>query len=69
MAVSTTLTMIGHGDLMKDRAEKKQTDRSLFDQKCVTCGTWMVSTENKVNEVTTITYSCPECGLTYTVDK
>ncbi|UGV40352.1 hypothetical protein J7W08_09735 [Methanococcoides orientis] len=54
---------------MKDKGENKKMDRSLFDQKCITCGTWMASTEKKANEITTITYSCPECGLTYTVDK
>ncbi|MCK5660928.1 MAG: hypothetical protein KAH86_06170 [Methanosarcinales archaeon] len=38
--------------------------RTIFDQKCPTCGTWMDS-EIKIKD-DTITYSCSECGLTYT---
>jgi predicted RNA-binding Zn-ribbon protein involved in translation (DUF1610 family) len=45
-------------------------DRTIFDQKCITCGTWMQRTV-KVgrNGIGSFTYSCPECGLSYTVDE
>jgi predicted RNA-binding Zn-ribbon protein involved in translation (DUF1610 family) len=49
---------------------EKSSNRTIFDQKCVTCGTWMDRIENKnKNAAITVTYSCPECGLSYTVDE
>ena len=37
---------------------------TIFDQKCITCGTWMNTTEKKNDDVV-MTYFCPECGLSY----
>ncbi|QLC49153.1 hypothetical protein HWN40_02150 [Methanolobus zinderi] len=45
-------------------------DRTIFDQKCITCGTWMQRTVNSSRTgAKTFSYSCPECGLSYTVDE
>lgn len=45
-------------------------DRTIFDQKCITCGTWMRRTVSIARSGTrSFTYSCPECGLSYTVDE
>ncbi|MBN2110033.1 MAG: hypothetical protein JW705_02960 [Methanosarcinaceae archaeon] len=57
---------------MSDMNEKpdSNTDRTIFDQKCITCGAWMQRTVNlSKNGIRTSTYSCPECGLSYTVDE
>ncbi|WP_406655507.1 hypothetical protein V7O62_06880 [Methanolobus sp. ZRKC2] len=54
----------------KNEKQGSNTDRSIFDQKCITCGTWMQRTVNSNRTgVRTLTYSCPECGLSYTVDE
>ncbi|MCK5660195.1 MAG: hypothetical protein KAH86_02475 [Methanosarcinales archaeon] len=42
-------------------SSKEENKRTIFDQKCPTCGTWMDTEMEK----DTITYSCSECGLTY----
>lgn len=43
-------------------------DRTIFDQKCITCGEWMETTkENSKKGAVITTYSCPQCGLSYSV--
>ncbi|HIH44903.1 MAG TPA: hypothetical protein HA257_07490 [Candidatus Methanoperedenaceae archaeon] len=52
-----------HGD------KKENGNRSIVDQKCPTCGCWMKSRQVKSERgICTITYSCPDCGLTYSAD-
>jgi len=54
---------------MAGKKQSSSKDRTLIDQKCITCGTWMKTTEDKTKKgAVTITYFCPECGLSYTVD-
>jgi len=44
-------------------------NRALSDQKCPTCGSWMRSAVKKSEKgKDIITYSCPECGLTYSAE-
>ena len=44
-------------------------NRALFDHKCSTCGSWMKSETKKSEKgVDIITYSCPECGLSYSAE-
>ncbi|MBN1133701.1 MAG: hypothetical protein JXA38_02025 [Methanosarcinaceae archaeon] len=54
---------------MADKNQSTSRNRTLFDQKCITCGTWMNITESKSKKgAVIITYFCPECGLSYTVE-
>ncbi len=56
------------GEKMAGKNESSTKDRTIFDQKCITCGTWMNTTKEKSKKgVVIITYSCPECGLSYSV--
>ncbi len=53
---------------MAGKNEPSTKDRTIFDQKCITCGTWMNTTKEKSKKgAVIITYSCPECGLSYSV--
>ncbi|MCL7411316.1 MAG: hypothetical protein P1P69_01145 [Methanosarcinaceae archaeon] len=52
----------------KNKSKSSTKDRTIFDQKCITCGTWMKITEEKSKKgAIAITYSCQECGLSYSV--
>jgi predicted RNA-binding Zn-ribbon protein involved in translation (DUF1610 family) len=56
------------GEVLEDQTEKS--NRTIFDQKCVTCGTWMQRSVNVTKKgAKLVTYSCPECGLSYTVEE
>ena len=51
-----------------NKLKPSKKDHTIFDQKCITCGRWMKTTEEKSKKgALTITYSCPECGLSYSV--
>ncbi len=55
-----------------DEVEERKSDRSLFDQKCPTCGSWMeevIKKSKKNKSVEVVTYSCSECGLSYTIQR
>ncbi len=53
---------------MAGKNEPSTKDRTIFDQKCITCGTWMNTTKEMSKKgAAIITYSCPECGLSYSV--
>jgi len=44
-------------------------NRALFDHKCPTCESWMKSETKKSEKgMDIITYSCPECGLSYSAE-
>ena len=56
------------GEKMAGKNQSSKKDHTIFDQKCITCGTWMKTTEEKSKKGAVITtYSCPECGLSYSV--
>ncbi|MGP8322081.1 MAG: hypothetical protein ACT6FE_07140 [Methanosarcinaceae archaeon] len=53
---------------MAGKNELSKKDRTIFDQKCITCGTWMNTKEEKSKKgAVIITYSCLECGLSYSI--
>jgi transcription elongation factor Elf1 len=53
----------------KEKADPDH-DRTLFDKKCITCGTWMQRSKNiSKNGARSFTYFCSECGLSYSVDE
>ncbi len=53
----------------KERSDQDH-NRTIFDKKCITCGTWMQRTENLSRTgARSFTYFCPECGLSYSVDE
>lgn len=55
---------------MGDQDDTTVPNRTVFDQKCVTCGTWMQRSASTTKKgVKLVTYSCPECGLSYTVEE
>ena len=49
---------------MTSKTKTSKKNYTIFDQKCITCGTWMNTTENNKDD-TVITYFCSECGLSY----
>jgi len=58
------------GDSMTEKDGIGSKNRTVFDQKCITCGTWMERTEKRHGGgLVTVTYFCPECGMSYTVDE
>ncbi|MEA1984566.1 MAG: hypothetical protein U9N13_02825 [Euryarchaeota archaeon] len=55
---------------MTEKDDTGSKNRTVFDQKCITCGTWMERTEKRHRGgLVTVTYFCPECGMSYTVDE